>query len=324
MIGLLISILTFLAVFLGIFAINLVFTDLFKQDRQEELDQLEIELRKKYRQKAKRESETDYSQLDEFMRESHEIPHFSLVDLLKKVNEVIGQSGLHTSIQQVLTWSFVFALVAAISAYFLTFNWISIGVAAGLAASLPTLFVSYKRSQRLAKLTTQLPDALDLMSRIMRAGQTINQGLLVVSEEFKAPVSAEFGYCYEQQNLGIPPEVALRQLAKRTGLIEIQIFVMGVLIHRHTGGNLATLLDRLANIIRQRIQMKETVKSLTAEGRLQAAILLGLPVVMWLLIYLLNPGYAVKLFDHPTLISVTVFMMAVGAFWIRKIVVFDF
>ncbi len=324
MIGLLISILTFLAVFLGIFAINLVFTDFFKQDRRQELDQLEIELRKQYRQKAKQESETDYSQLDAFARESHEVRHFSLVDVWKKVNEIIGQSGLQTSIQHLVIWSLGFAFVAAISAYFLTFNWIIVAAAAGFAAALPSLFVSFKRRQRLAELTTQLPDALDLMSRIMRAGQTINQGLLVVSDEFKAPVSAEFGYCYEQQNLGIPAEVALRQLAQRTGLIEIQIFVMGVIIHRQTGGNLATLLDKLANIVRQRIQMKETVKSLTAEGRLQAAILLGLPVVMWILIYLFNPVYALKLFEHPTLISVTVFMMGLGAFWIRKIVVFDF
>ncbi len=324
MIGLLISVLTFLAVFLGIFTVNLVFTDLFKKDRQRELDQLEAQLRLQYKQRAKQESATDYGQLSQIADESRADQHFSFVKLWNQVDQVVSQSGLRTSTKQLTSLSIVFSVATlAISILWIQNAYIASALA-GLAAPLPFVFVSLKRRERLNRLTNQLPDALDLISRILRAGQTVNQGLLVVSEEFRSPVSEEFGYCYEQQNLGIPADVALRQLAHRTGVMEIRIFVMGVLIHRQTGGNLAQLLDKLANIIRQRVQMKQTINSLTAEGRLQASILIGLPFVMWFLIFLLNPNYALKLMDHPWLIAVTISFMGLGAIWIRKIVVFDF
>ena len=105
------------------------------------------------------------------------------------------------------------------------------------------------------------------MGRVVRAGQTISQALQAVADEFPPPIAAEFAYCYEQQNLGLSPESALRDLARRTGLLEIKIFVLALLVQQQTGGNLAELLDKLSGIIRERFRIRGQIKTLTAEGR---------------------------------------------------------
>src|SRR5215831_2903505 len=111
----------------------------------------------------------------------------------------------------------------------------------------------------------------------------MSQALQAVADEFDTPISTEFAYCYEQQNLGLSPEVAMRDLARRTGLLEIKIFVLALLVQQQTGGNLAELLEKLADIVRERFRMRAKIKALTAEGRLQAIILLALVPLLFLL-----------------------------------------
>jgi tight adherence protein B len=196
-------------------------------------------------------------------------------------------------------------------------------VALALAAG-PFLYVWLKRRARLHKLMSQLPDAFELMSRVIRAGQTMSQALLAVADEFDAPVSAEFSYCYEQQNLGLSPELAMRDLARRTGLLEIKIFVLALLIQQQAGGNLAELLDRLANIIRERFRIVGKIRTLTAEGRMQAAVLLAVPPALFLIILVLNRPYAQVLLDYPIILGAVLVSELIGALWIRRIVNFDF
>ncbi len=185
-------------------------------------------------------------------------------------------------------------------------------------------YVKYKRTVRLEKLLSQLPDTFDLMSRIVRAGQTLSQALQAVADEFAQPIAGELSYCYEQQNLGLSPEVAMRDLARRTGLLEVKIFVTAVIVQQQTGGSLAEMLDKLAHVIRQRYRTRGQIKTLTAEGRMQAMILLALPVVMFFGFLVLLPDYEGKLLEHPSLIVTTLTFELLGALWIRKIVNFDF
>jgi tight adherence protein B len=197
--------------------------------------------------------------------------------------------------------------------------------AAGLGgAALPLLYVMRKRRVRLEKLMSQLPDAFDLMARVIRAGQTMSQALQGVADEFDQPIAGEFSYCYEQQNLGLSPEVALRDLARRTGLLEIKIFVLALLVQQQTGGNLAEMLDKLASIIRERYRIRGKIRALTAEGRFQAAVLLALPPLLFLIILVLNRGYAQILIDNPGLLIGMFVSEGLGAMWIRKIVNFDY
>jgi tight adherence protein B len=245
--------------------------------------------------------------------------------LFEILGEISAQSGMHhMSAVRLLTIAAICGAVPLVLFLLLTASIVLALLAGALGAAMPVFFVQIKRYQRMEAMRAQIPDALDLMSRIIRAGQTMSQAMQAVSEEFKPPISTEIGYCYDQQNLGLPTELALRELARRTGLLEIKIFVLAMLVHRQTGGNLTGLLENLSKIVRDRTHMRAKISGLTAEGRLQALILLGLPFAMFGAMMVLNRPYAIKLFESPILIAGTLISMTFGAMWIRKIVNFDF
>jgi tight adherence protein B len=162
------------------------------------------------------------------------------------------------------------------------------------------------------------------MGRVMRAGQTSSQAMHLVSEEFSDPIAGEFAFCNEQQDLGLPAEVALRELARRTGILEIKMFVVAAMVHREAGGSLAELLDNLAGVIRARFRVRGEVRALTAEGRFQAAVLLVLPIFLFAAMYLIRPDYMGVLLGYPWLIAAAFVSEFLGAIWIRRIINFEY
>ena len=120
-----------------------------------------------------------------------------------------------------------------------------------------------------------------------------------VSTEFPRPISEEFAYCWEQQNLGLSPEAAMRELARRTGLLELKIFVVAMMVHRSTGGNFSELLDKLAKVIRDRYRIRGQIQALTAEGRFQGIILLALAPTLMMILFFVNKAYILSLFQYP-------------------------
>ncbi len=193
-----------------------------------------------------------------------------------------------------------------------------------IAASFPVLQVLIMRHQRLEKMKFQLPDALGLMSRVIRTGQTSAQAILSVTEEFSEPIKGEFLTCYQQQNLGIPTEATLRDLSRRTGLLELKMFVVATIVQAQTGGNLAESLDELSQTIRDRFRILSLIRTITAEGRFQAAILLALPVLILILMMLMNWEYARILLDFPLVLVSVLVSEFLGAVWIWHIINFDF
>ena len=144
-----------------------------------------------------------------------------------------------------------------------------------------------------------------------------------VAHEFSQPIALEFLYCHEQMNMGLTPEVALRHMARRAGLLEVKIFVLAVVVQRQTGGNLAELLDKLGEVIRERFRIDGMIQSLTAQGRFQAMILLSLPPFMFGLLMLINPEYEMQLLDHPGFIALALGLMTLGGVMVNRIVSFD-
>src|SRR5262249_11008316 len=136
---------------------------------------------------------------------------------------------------------------------------------------------SRRRKARREKILTQLPNTFDLMARVLRSGQSVAQALQAVTDTFDGPLAAEFAACLHQQNLGIRPEGSFHAMARRTGILEVRIFVMALLIQRQTGGNLSEVLERLAGLVRERLRLRGRVRTLTAEGRMQGLTLLVLP-----------------------------------------------
>jgi tight adherence protein B len=190
-------------------------------------------------------------------------------------------------------------------------------------ASLPCLWVLWRRHRRLRQFGVQLPDALDMLARALRAGQSLSAGFNLVAGEVGAPLGKEFGRVFEEQNLGVSLEDSLNSLTDRIPNLDLKFFVTAVVLQRQTGGDLAEILDKIAGLIRQRFQIWGQVQALTGEGRLSGIVLLALPVVLFLAVYKLNPNYVMVLFTDPMgkkMLAVAIFLQVVGALVIRKIV----
>jgi tight adherence protein B len=314
--------LTFVAGALVIAAGYSILSDLFLRDRSRIGQRVDEVLRKRQRDKARQSSL--FKDLGGSLPPEIGASLETRQSLHQRFLAMVEQSGLELSPRRLLIYIVVCGLCGAAITFLLRLSLPAVvGVGAVLAVA-PFLYVWFRRRARLRKLMSQLPDAFDLMSRVIRAGQTMAQALQGVADEFDAPVASEFAYCYEQQNLGLSPELALRDLARRTGLLEIKIFVLAVLIQQQSGGNLAELLDKLSTMIRERFRIAGKIRALTAEGRAQAAVLLALPPAMFLIILTMNRDYGGVLLDHPWLLFGVFISELIGALWIRKIVNFDF
>jgi tight adherence protein B len=172
-----------------------------------------------------------------------------------------------------------------------------LGVAAGVpAAFLSMIFVAIKRSRRMAAFEREFPEVIELLSRSVRAGHSFAAGLEIVSTDLPDPVSTEFRITFDEQRFGLPLREALLSLCHRVPLVDVRLFVIALLVQKETGGNLAEILDNLAHVIRERFRIAGEVRVRTAQGRLTAAILMALPVIMMLLLHVLDPDYVNLLF----------------------------
>ena len=196
-------------------------------------------------------------------------------------------------------------------------------IGALLCFSLPWLWVFMARAGRLKKFASQLPDAMELVARALRAGHSLAAGMHVVAEEMPAPISKEFGRVYEEQNLGIALETALKGMCDRVPNLDLRFFVTSVAIQRQTGGDLAEILDRIGHVIRERFKILGQVKALTGEGRLSGIVLIALPIGLFLMMMVMKPDYIELLWKDPLGVKMSigaVILMLIGAFAIKKIV----
>jgi len=317
----LISLLAFGAGFLLILAVNFVLVDLSAMQRQQVRKRLEEEFRLKQQQQIRKAIEHG----DLYEMASEEWAEISVRPTLReRFVRLAEESGLRIQPGYLLGLSLVLAAGLALPTGMLTGKGLAALPAALVGGLLPILYTSFLRGRRREKLLSQLPDAFDLMSRLLRAGQTVSQALQAVADEFPSPIADEFRCCYDQQNLGLSPEAAMHDLARRSGLLELKIFVLAVMVHRQTGGNLVELLEKLAKVIRDRYRTRGVIKSITAEGRFQALILLALPPAMLTLMFVINRPYMMILFDYPLLLVGMAVSMSIGCYWMHRIVSFDF
>jgi len=197
-----------------------------------------------------------------------------------------------------------------------------IAMLTGAAAALPLGWISFRRSRRMNKMTLQLPDVFELIGQALRAGHALASGIQLVGEQLPDPAGKEFTRTYQEQNFGVKLEDALANLAERTGLLDVRMFVTAVLIQRQTGGDLAEVLDKSGEVIRDRLKIAGAVKALTAEGRLSGWVLTMLPIFVTVMIYRFNPKYIEDLLfgDAQYLLKIAIFMNVAGFLLIQKII----
>ena len=202
-----------------------------------------------------------------------------------------------------------------------------VALGAGAAVSLlPFWYVRRKARVRVQRFEEQFPESLEFISRSMRAGHAFSVALEMIHKEFSEPLAAEFRKAYEEQNLGQPLELVMRKLSERIPSMDVQFFVSAVLLQKRTGGNLAELLDKLAQLIRERFKLRARIRAISAQGLMSGRILGAIPVGVALLMFVVNPQYARFFIDDPMghqLIGMAFGLQFVGYLIIRKIVTFD-
>jgi tight adherence protein B len=169
----------------------------------------------------------------------------------------------------------------------------------------------------------QFPEALDLLSRALRAGHAFQSAMGMVADELKQPVGPEFKKTFDQQNFGLPLRDALFQMSERVPILDVRFFVTAVLIQRDTGGNLSEILDNLAHVVRERFKVKRQVRVHTAHGRFTAFVLLSLPPALAIVLRFINPEHMELLFTHKlgqTMLITVMIMQVIGFIWIRKVI----
>lgn len=196
-------------------------------------------------------------------------------------------------------------------------------ISGAIFATFPLLYVLYLRGRRLKKFGAQLCEALELLARALRAGHSLAAAMQTVASEMPNPIAQEFGRVYEEQNLGLGLEVAMRNLAERVPNLDLKFFVTAVIIQRQTGGDLAEILDKIGYVIRERFKILGMVQALTGEGRISGIVLIVMPFGLLILMMRLNYEYVSLLWTDPRGRMMSAFgcvMMLVGALVIRKIV----
>lgn len=315
------SVLAFAAGFLLVAGLNLMVSDIMAERRRQIRARLDEESRLRQLERAR--TSMANRNLYELAAEGFADPDANL-GLLDRIRRYVAQSGVNAPAEGIIGVAAVLSLVSGAVAAFLFRSPVAGVLVGAIAAAIPFQTVSIIRSRRRNKLLGQLPDAYEMMARVLRSGQTISQAMRGVAEEFSSPLAEEFAYCWEQQNLGLSPEASFKELARRTALLEIKVFVVAMSIHRQSGGNLVQLLSKLSNVIRERDKIRGKIVALTAEGKLQAYVLLGLPVFLALAMSVLNPTYIAELYQTPVLIVAAGILELIGYVWLTRIVNFDF
>jgi tight adherence protein B len=196
-------------------------------------------------------------------------------------------------------------------------------VPAVLFGAAPSGYLYWLKTQRLKHFNQQLPEALELVSRALKAGHAFSVGLKLVGEEAADPIGIEFRRVFDEVSMGVALPQALQNMTERLDSVDLQFFVTSVLVQRETGGNLAEIMDGLAGLIRRRFELQLKVRALSAEGRFSGIILFCLPILVGMLLYQLNPEYMGLLFTDPmgqTMAITGGFLMVTGAFVMKRLI----
>lgn len=248
---------------------------------------------------------------------------FLKIHRISVIDRTLEQAGLTISVSVYLLIQLSLVIIFPVILFYgMSFHImlsLLIGIPLGLA--LPSIFVATKRKERLRKFTEGLPDTLDYIARSLRAGNPFSASLKAVANEMPDPIGSEFGITFDEMNYGLELDDALKNLGKRSGSDEMNMFIAAVLIQRTTGGNLADVLNRIATVMRARASVKRDIIILAAEMRFSSYVLLALPFFVAGAVSIFNPDYLSVLIDRPLgqiIIFIQLVLMLIGYLIMRR------
>src|SRR5207237_8708174 len=241
--------------------------------------------------------------------------------LTTKLDQMLRQANLQITVSRLLVFCCVAGIMAGLAAYTIVNPLVALLLGV-VAAVLPVLQVARKRRTRLRLFNSQLPDTLDLLGRSLSVGHAFSEALHQVATEMPEPIAGEFRITFEEQKLGLTTKAALDRMTERVPLLDLRLCVTAMHIQRETGGNLAEILEKVAQTIRDRFRLMEDFRTMTTAARGSAWILCGLPFVLVFVLTTLNPDYiSVLLHDQRGhyVIAVAIVMQLLGMLLIKKI-----
>jgi tight adherence protein B len=239
-----------------------------------------------------------------------------------RLARIIAQAGRSTPVYRVVALSLMLAGVCGAFGWSMTREASLAAMLALAASAVPYLMIVRARSRRMAKFEEQMPEALDVVKRALKAGHPFSQALKLVAEDMQEPIGQEFDLLFSEINYGGDLRNALLGLLERVPSVTVMAVVTAVLVQKDTGGNLAETFERIAGVIRGRFKLHRRVRTLSAEGRMSAWILALVPLVLFVAMSVTSPDYLPHLIKDPmgkNLIAGAIVLGVIGILWIRRI-----
>lgn len=240
-----------------------------------------------------------------------------------RLAKLIEQAGLRLGVSSLLLASLGLGVLCAVALTLAVHQPWAMFVGGGIGCISPFIYLRHRRKKRLKRFEEQFPDALDLLSRAIRAGHAFTTAMGMVAEEGPDPCGPEFRKSFDEQNFGLSLKDALNNLSQRVPLLDVRFFVTAVLIQRETGGNLSEILENLAHVVRERFKILRQVRVYTAHGRLTGYVLMALPAVLAIALSFINPEHMNVLFREPMgrmMLTGSIVLQIIGYIWIKRVV----
>ena len=316
------AIIIYATVFLGVAALVGAFAFMLHGDREGEVEQRLHALTAGKKGRSKSQA-SEYQELLKAMRKDGTGAVEKFVSRYLNLSLLFEQADVSLAVPHFLM---ICGGLAGVGILLPAIGGLSVALAPLMAlflGALPILWLLFRRKRRLKTFAAQLPEALELIARALRAGHSLAAGFSLVAQEMSDPISGEFSRTFEEQNLGKPLEEALEDLTKRVPNLDLKFFSTAIILQRQTGGDLAEILDKIGYLIRERFKIWGQVQALTGEGRLSGIVLLALPPVLFAVVYRMNPDYLMLLFTDnlgKKMLVGGIISQLLGALMIRKIV----
>jgi tight adherence protein B len=242
------------------------------------------------------------------------------------LSETLDQAGKTTPAYRFLLQCLLLGAVAGLTAWTFWQNPVLSVLAVGAGILLPYMNLTRERANRINEFEEQLPDALDIMTRALRAGHPFTGTIQLVADEMEGPVAKEFGIVFSDINYGGDLRAGLLGMLARVPSVTVMALVTAVLIQRESGGNLAEILEKLTSLVRKRFRFQRQIRTYSAQGRMSAWVLVLLPFVLVALMSITSPDYLPMMTKDPTgrkLIGLGFFLIIAGILWIRKLIRID-
>jgi len=245
----------------------------------------------------------------------------SSLNFIRKLDQNIQQADMQITVIRLLTFCLVAGLAGGLAASTVLGPVLAL-VLTVVAALMPILYVNRKRKKTMLKFNAQLPDTLDLLSRSLAVGHAFSESLHQVATEMPEPIAGEFRIAFEEQKLGLSTKAALDRMSERVPLLDLRLCLTAIHIQRETGGNLAEVLEKVSQTIRERFKLMEDFRTMTTSSRGSAWILCAFPFVILFLLTAVNPSYMSVLWNDPRghyILGAAAVMQFLGIVTIRKI-----